>query len=263
MDLNFAFDKTPLPLMYIITTAIVFLSITIGFKLGSYIRQHKKNKKEAPTGTIIGSMLGLLAFILAFTFGLAASRYDSRKQLLLDEVNAIGTAYLRTDFLPEPEGSESRKVLKRYVDIRLEVAGNPAELSKAQVESEELHSQLWSQVTSLSRKNNNSVLFGLYAQSLNEVIDLQEKRLTVGLVYRIPGSIWMALYFVTILTMFSVGYDFGHNRGGGFLISLILSLVFSAILLLVLDLDRGREGMFKLNQKPMVELQKKLRLSVK
>jgi hypothetical protein len=256
-------DQLPLWFFYVMTVVIVLLSALSGFRLGRYVRRRKKGETEAPIGAIVGSILGLLAFILAFTFGMAASRFDTRKQLLLDEVNTIGTAFLRTDFLPEPQRTETRKLLRRYVDIRTEAVQQPEKLPQALVDSEMLHDQLWSQVTALSKQNNNSILLGLYIQSLNEVIDFHSKRVTVALQYRIPDSIWLALYFVTILAMAAVGYHFGITGASSFWITLVLALAFSAVILLIEDLDRSTEGLLKVNQKPMIELQQKLSPSAK
>lgn len=257
MKIDLLFVQVPLLFLYVITALIVFLSIVCGYYLGCYIRR-RKNDKGAPLGSIIGAMLGLLAFISAFTFGIAATRFDARKQLLLNEVNAICTAFLRTDFLTNPHGAETRKLLGKYVDIRVEAVQHPEKLLQALVDSAVLHDQLWSQVTDLSRSTNGSILLGLYIQSLNEVIDLHSKRVMIGLHDRIPGNIWLVLYFVTMLTMWAVGYDFGLNGVGSFLISLVMALAFSAIIFLIADLDRPTEGLLKVSQKPMIELQQKL-----
>lgn len=258
MDINFLFEKTSLLIFYIITASAVFLSIMIGFGLGSFNRNRRKNVKEVKLGSIIGAMLGLLAFILAFTFGAATSRFDAKKQLLLDEVNAIGTTFLRTDFLAESERAEAKKLLKKYVDIRVDVLKNPKQLPQIILESEEIQSQLWSQVSSAPNKETDPILLGLYIQSLNEVIDLHTKRVTVGLQYRIPGIIWTTLYFVTILTMLAVGYEFGLEGVSNILISFILALAFSAIIVLITDLDRGVAGTLQVSHQPLIELQQKM-----
>jgi len=263
MDINLLLEKTSLLVFYIVTASAVFISIVIGFGLGSYIRLRRKNIKDVKLGSIIGAMLGLLAFILAFTFGAATSRYDAKKQLLLDEVNAIGTTFLRTDFLAESERGEAKRLLKKYVDMRVDVLKDPKQLPKIILESEEIQSQLWSQVSSAHNKKADPILLGLYIQSLNEVIDLQTKRVTVGLQYRIPGIIWTTLYFVTILTMLAVGYEFGREGASNILISFLLALAFSAIILLIADLDRGVDGTIQVSQQPLIELQQKLNLSVK
>lgn len=262
MDINFLFEKTSLLFFYIITASAVFLSIMIGFGLGSFNRNRRKNVKEVKLGSIIGAMLGLLAFILAFTFGAATSRFDAKKQLLLDEVNAIGTTFLRTDFLAESERAEAKKLLKKYVDIRVDVLKNPKQLPQIILESEEIQSKLWSQVSSAPNKETDPILLGLYIQSLNEVIDLHTKRVTVGLQYRIPGIIWTTLYFVTVLTMLAVGYEFGLEGVSNILISFILALAFSAIIVLITDLDRGVAGTLQVSHQPLIELQQKMHAPV-
>jgi len=263
MKIGLLFNQLPIWLLYVATVVIVFLAVLAGFRWGSHIRRHKKSETEAPIGTIVGAMLGLLAFILAFTFGMAGSRFDARKQLLLDEVNGIGTAFLRADFLPSPQRTETRMLFRKYVDIRVELVQHPEKLPQALVDSVALHDQLWSQVTDLSEQYKDSVLFGLYTQALNDVIDLHTKRVTVALQYRIPSSIWLALHFLTILAMAAVGYHFGISGSGNYWISLLLAFAFSAIILLIADLDRPLEGLLKVNQKPMIELQQQLSSSAK
>ena len=167
MKIEQLFNQLPLWLLYVTTVVIVFLAVVIGFRWGSQIRRHKKSETEAPIGTIVGAMLGLLAFILAFSFGVAASRFDVRKQLLLDEVNGIGTAFLRADFLPAVQRAEARMLYRKYVDIRVEATQHLEKLPQVLVDSVALHDQLWSQVSGLSGQYNGSVLFGLYAQALN------------------------------------------------------------------------------------------------
>ena len=83
---------------------------------------------DLPVNTIVGATLALLGFMLAFTFGFTASRFDSRKQLLLDEVNSIGTTFLRAGFLPEPHCTEVRGLIRKYVDLRIELASHPENL---------------------------------------------------------------------------------------------------------------------------------------
>src|SRR5262252_1083210 len=112
-------DVLPLWALFIVLLFIVLLSVEFGYRLGKYRRSRHEQEKEAPLGTMVGATLGLLAFILAFTFGLAAARFDARRQALLDEANAIGTTYLRAGMLPE-QGEQIRGLLRDYVRTRLE-----------------------------------------------------------------------------------------------------------------------------------------------
>lgn len=140
---------------------------------------------------MVGSILGLLAFLLAFTFGLAAARFEARRQTVLEEANAIGTTYLRARLLPDPERTESAKLLREYVDVRLPDSrqkNTSQAITQAITRSEELQEQLWSQAIAAAEKKP-TVVTGLFVQSLNEVIDLHAKRTLVGGRSRIPISI--------------------------------------------------------------------------
>jgi len=246
-------------LSYLIMVVVVLLLIGIGIRLGKYSRRQRNNQNNLSLGPIIGAMMVLLAFILGFTLSMVSSRYAARKQLLLDETNAIGTAWLRTDFLEEPFRTESRKLLKKYVDIRVEVGQDIKKLPQGLADSELIHDLLWSQLKKASNQTKDSVLLGFYLQSLNEVIDIHSKRYTTTVQYHLPRSITLLLYFISILAMLAVGYEFGINGSGSFFGSLLLALMFSAVVLIILDLDRSAKSLLiKVNQKPIMELQKKL-----
>src|ERR1043166_2777816 len=128
MKTNLPLDALPLWGLFIVILLVVLLSVECGYRLGKYRRSRSEQEKEAPVGTMVGATLGLLAFILAFTFGLAAARFDARRQVLLDEANAIGTTYLRAGTLPE-RGEQIRGLLRENVAARLEAmqSGNIAE----------------------------------------------------------------------------------------------------------------------------------------
>src|SRR5436190_24064951 len=119
MENNALIDALPLWGLFIAILGVVLISIECGYRLGKFRLSRREQEKEAPVGTMVGATLGLLAFILAFTFGLASSRFDNRRQLLLDEANALGTTYLRAGILPE-QTEEIRVLLRNYVDTRLE-----------------------------------------------------------------------------------------------------------------------------------------------
>jgi hypothetical protein len=253
------FDSLPLWGVFVVTVVVAFLSVEGGFRLGRYRRHRPEHEQEAPVGSMVGAALGLLAFMLAFTFGMAASRFDTRKQLVLDEANAIGTTYLRAELLPEPQRTKIRDLLREYVDVRVPKGVLTREKIKQAIgRSEELHGQLWSQAVAISEKNPGSIIAGLFIQSLNEVIDLHSKRVTAGIRNRIPGSIWVALYFVAVLALVAMGYHTGLTGTRSLVSNLAIVLAFSAVIVLIADLDRPQEGLLKVSQQAMVELQKQL-----
>jgi hypothetical protein len=201
---------------------------------------------------MVEATLGLLAFLLAFTFGLAATRFDSRRQVQLDEVNAIGTAYLRAGLLPE-SGEEIRGLIRQYVDANLG-ARDHEKLEQSMRRSQELHNLLWARTTVVAEKNPGSVIVGLFVQALNDVIDLHAKRVSFGLRSRIPGAIWAGLYSVAALALVVMGYHAGLEETRRSLAVVAVAFAFSVVIWLIADLDRPQEGLLKVSQEGMAEL---------
>ncbi len=251
-------DFLPLWCVFLATAAVVLLAIEGGFRLGNYRRRRSEGEDKPPIGEAVAATLALLAFILAFTFGLASSWFDLRRRLVIDEANAIGTTYLRAGMLPKPHGAAVRGLLREYMDARLE-ASVPGKLGQSVERSEELHARLWVHATALGEEHGNSVVVGLFIWSLNDVIDLHTKRLALGPRTRLPGSIWLTLYFVAALGMSLIGYHSGLAGSCRSLANLALALAFSAVLTLIADMDRPQEGLLRVSMQPLMDLQKSLR----
>ena len=138
-------DYLPLWAIFVITVLIVLIAIEGGFRLAVLRKQQSGKLVDVPISSVIGGTLGLLAFLLAFTFGMAASRFETRRQLLLDEVNAVGTCYLRAGLVPDSECQQIRKRLREYVHQRVEVVKQPQTISKFLLRSDEILDELWLQ----------------------------------------------------------------------------------------------------------------------
>jgi hypothetical protein len=254
-------DSLPLWLIFAVTVALTAAAIESGYRIGRSRRSRKdaerEPEKDQPVGAIAASTLGLLGFLLAFTFGLAASRFDDRRLAVLEESNAIGTSYLRAGLLKEPERTEIRKLFTQYVDARL-AAVKPETHHEAMDTSVALHQALWTQATAAAAADSHSIMTGLFIQSLNEVIDLHSKRVLVGLRSRIPASVWIALYFIAVLAMGSLGYQEGLAGSRRSLAVVALLLTFSSVMLLIADLDRPQEGLLRVSQQSMIDLKSML-----
>jgi len=236
----------------ILTVLLTLASVEAGFWLGRW-RLKGDHELDTTANAIVGTTLGLLAFTLAFTFSMAASRYDNRKQLVVEEANAIGTTYLRAMMLPAPQANEVRKLLRAYVDTRLEAALTPGQLSPAVVRSEQLHTQLWQEAVAVASAQSDSVINGLFIASLNDVIDLHSKRLA-GWRNSIPATIWVFLFLTAALGMASMGYHAGLSGSRRTMAVIFLTLAFSGALTLIADLDRPREGFLVVSQQAMLDL---------
>ena len=249
-----------IPLWGVFLAAVAFAPFALegGYRLGIWRHARVAEEKDAPVGAMVASVLGLLAIMLAFTFSLAASRFDVRRQVVLEEANAIGTTYLRMRLLPEPQRSESARMLREYVDVRV-CAVQERRIAEGLARSEMLHEQLWSQATAVAERNPSSIMTGLFIQSLNEMIDLHAKRLLVGLRSRIPFSIWVAPVSLALTGMASTGYHAGLSATRRSPAELLLALAFAGVLFLIVDLDRSQEGLFTVSQEAMIDLQKSMK----
>ena len=244
-------DAIPLWSLYLITAAIVLLSIEAGWRLGDYRRRRHPEENKAPVGAAVGATLGLLAFLLAFTFGLAANRFDNRKQIVLQEANAIGTTFLRADFLPAEAREETRSLLRQYAALR---AGGASVILSQQgmTRTGALQDQLWT-IAAKAGTATDSVATGLFIQSLNEMIDVDALRVT-ALQNRIPDTIWFMLFAVTIFSMIALGYQFGLTGAHSWATTIFLVLVFTPVILLIADLDRPQSGWLLVSQQPLIDL---------
>jgi hypothetical protein len=203
---------------------------------------------------MVGATLGLLAFMLAFTFGLAGTRFEARRQLVQTEANNISTTYLRADLLPEPMRTDAQVLLKQYVDARL-AGTRPDRLMESISKSEEIQRRLWSQAI-LAIQKEKSVFTSLFSQSVNQLIELHSQRITAGLRSRIPSAIWIGLYLVLILAMAAAGYQQGMASKRRSIAVITLVCGFSIVMFLITDLDRPGQGYLHVNQEAMIEVKK-------
>jgi hypothetical protein len=248
-------DYLPLWGVCVATFGLLLLSAEAGFLLGRRNRRRSEEAQKAPVGEVVAAMLGLLALLLGFTFSLAASRFDTRRGLVLDEANALGTTWLRAGLLPEAQRTESRQLLRQYLEVRLEVV-KPGRVLSVIDRSEQLQERLWAEAAALGEQQTGSIMAGLYIASLNELIDLHAKRVSYGLRVRIAPIIWAALYLVAVLAFGAMGYHGGVAGARQFLAILPLVLTFAAVLLMIADLDRPQEGLFRVSQQSLVDLRK-------
>jgi hypothetical protein len=244
-------DLIPLWLLFLLTFVVVLGSAEIGHRFGSRRRQRSELEKVEPVGAMGATILGLLAFLLAFTFGAAADRYDKRKDIVLEEANAIGTCYLRTDFVSEPRRAELRTLLSEYVNVR--VAGATGDVEAAMARSVVIQNQMWVLAASEGRQYSQSTSVALFIDSLNEVIDMHERRVMAR--NHIPTTIWLALYVVTVLAFGTSGYHAGLHASARSPVVVAITVAFSIVLVLISDLDRPMKGIISVDQKPMTDLQ--------
>jgi len=251
------FEGISLWVVLIGSVAAFVVVAELGYRLGS--RRGAGTGTITDLGTTLGGMLGLLGLLLAFTFGMAGERYDRRKTLVVEEANAIGTAWLRADLVPEPMRGRVREILREYTQVRLDAAnyGNRPAVVAALARSEQLHEALWA-VTTAAAAAAPSATTALFVASVNEVIDMHGRRIAAAVRNPIPPIIFGALYLVALLVLAMLGYSRGVAGDANRVTTTILSVVLAVVLALILDLDRPGEGYLRVSQQAMVDVRKSM-----
>jgi len=244
--------------LFIIPFLVVLIPIVFGHRFGVYRRKAQDELQHNPVGTVVGAAFALFAFMLAFTFQIVTDRYETRKELLLDEVTNIRTTYLRAGLLKEPIRSESKKLLIEYIDLRAELASDTTKLDSSISRSHQILDKLWKYAETLAEEDRSSEVYALYTQSINDLVANFNQRLSMTFEYRIPSIILWILFIIAIFSMFMLGYQFGISGKGSFQINVLLAIIFAVVMFLIISLDRPETGLARLNQKPVLSLQKQM-----
>jgi hypothetical protein len=251
-------DAIPIWAIFAATIIVVLVAVEVGYRLGHATHRRSEDEKESPVSAIAGAILGLAAFMLAFTFGIVSERHDAKKALVRDDAIAIRTAWQRSDFLPETDRPEAAALLRQYVDLRVKFAETrslePEAVKGVLSETQRLQTRLWNMAVANARKDMNSDVAALYIDSLNEVSGIHASRVAVGLQARVPSEIWVVLYCITILGMMSVGYQTGIAGSKRSMAWPVLALSFALVFALIASLDRPDSGVMKVTQQPLIDL---------
>ena len=255
-------DSIPLVAILIVTLLVVLVAIELGYQAGRWrlAQLGGKNESEAQLSSMTGAHLALLAFIMAFSFSMAAGHYQERRELVQKDANAIGTAYLRATLIEGPESAAIQRLLVDYTAERARVSST-ADADQLLRRSDEIHAAIWQHVQRLIASTSPSVLHSLLVQSVNEVFDVHDERVAAGLKNRVPLSLWLVLAALLTLSMLGIGYFSGNKGHRNPIASTGLALSFSLVLLLIADLDRPTGGSVRADQFAMITLLEKLQQS--
>jgi hypothetical protein len=237
--------------------ALFTIAIEIGFRFGRLERSRDTDAAHSLTGVLQSALLGLLALLLGFTFSMAAARHDARQSLVIEEANAIGTAYLRTQLLSEPTRTQAADLLSRYLDARLYYLSikDPDALAVPGRAVDELQRQVWSTTERLEDVPTAPKL--LYVQSLNAVIDEQGKR-SAAFYNRVPAAALTVLVLLAAASLAVLGYGAGL-AGRRSTMCWLTGVLVVVVVLLIIDLDRPRTGLVVIDERSLVQLRDHLR----
>ncbi len=245
-------------LLYAGTVLLLLAGNETGFRLGRWRRGRMPEGEKAPATAIMGSTLGLLAFMLAFTFGMSGTRFDARKQLVLDEASAVLRAYQRAQLLPEPQRSECSRLASRVCGAATPRGGGPEPLRGGAAGDARRGHPGCVVEGSRSARGSTEPRPGHLPSVASELTDLQIKRVRAAVWNRIPPAILTTLYGIAFLALSAMGYGAGLAESRTAIPSLMLILVFSAIIVLIVDLERPRQQLFQVSQEPMADVARRI-----
>lgn len=247
-------------LLILVLLAVMVGAAAVGLLVGRSLRESREKVSES-FGVLQAALLGFTALILAFGLSLAVGRYDSRRQAVVQDANAIGTTYLRAQTLPEPMRSRSLALIARYTDVELRlshvVPGSAA--AKATVaEGSALQRPLWSLAAQAVQEQPVATAPRLYEDSLNAMIDEQTVRVA-ALSNRVPTEVLLLEIVGAAVALGLLGLHVGVLGRG--MVAVLLAAAMIALLLYVsFDLDRPTRGLIQVPATPLVQLQASMKL---
>ena len=223
-------------------------------------RSRTQPEKAKDGGSVPAAVLTLLGLLLGFTFAMAISRHDTRRELVVQEANSIGTTVRRAQLLPEPQAASVSRLLREYVALRIEAHRETqfsqrfATLRKA---SAGLHERLWNEAVAAAAKQPSPITAS-FIVSLNETIDFEGTRIAAKRNH-VPGAVWLLLLCVAGCGLWLTGWEAGIARGHPFLARFLFPLLIAVVTALITDIDTPRGGLITLDDRPLLELNDSLK----
>jgi hypothetical protein len=258
--------EVPLWLTVIVFIAALVAATELGFRQGrkSYGKADPDTKSWVTM--IVASVLGVLGLLLAFTMNMAVTRYDSRRLLVVEEANAIGTSYWRAQLVPPPEGPELLNLLREYTEVRIQFSavprvqflrGEDREVNATHERSGQLQGEIWSRAAAYAQKDPRSVTAGLLLQTLNQTFDLEAARWAAYHAH-VPASVIWADCMLALLAALLVGYGLGLSGHRNFFHVIMLAVCITVVMVVILDLDDPRHGFIRVGYQSLLDVQRQM-----
>ena len=245
-------------LITIALLGVMVLGAELGYRLGSTGRQTQNESTRTQIISIQVATLGLLALLLGFTFAMALSRFEYRKQMVVQESNAIGTAALRSQFLPASRENGVDELFRRYVEIRLEsvLRTEQGSSARAQLDTEvrQIQYRLWRIANEAAEADPRSIPVGLFTHAMNEVIDIKTER-DIAVANHVPETVLLFLSALGVLAAVVLGYGNGLAGARIKVLTAAYCVIIVLVIVLTIDLDHPQKGLARTSQQSMNDLQ--------
>jgi hypothetical protein len=240
----------------VFVVAFSFLPLWLSGRLVAWFRNRKQRTDEAASddaGLILGATLTLLGLIIGFTFSMAISRCERRKNHEAEEANAIGTEYVRVDVLPNGAAQRLRALLANYTEQRILFyeAGNEQQLRRVNADTAQLRTKLWSAVVEPA-SSHATPLTALAVSGMNDVLNSQGY-IQAAWRNRIPVPAWVLMVTIALCCNLLIGYS-TRRTGAESVMFLVLTLIVSISFFLIADIDSPRAGIIRVQPENLLNL---------
>ena len=234
---------------------LLLLALEVGVQLGKFTaRRHAPTDGEkSSVNFATAGMMGLLAFLLGVSLSMASDRYQQRRDSVLAEANAIGTAWLRATVATGAEGEAMQRLLRDYTETRIAVvrgSSDPAEVDRLNQQTNSIQNELWQMARTVAERSPTPIS-GLLLSSLNEMIDLSLTNRR-NFSSHVPAYVLRLLLTVSIFAVGAVGYGFGLVGSRQPALSVLLLGVWTLAIVLIIDIDQPQSGQVRINPAPLV-----------
>lgn len=226
----------------------MLVCLEAGFRLGRRDAFRHPEYSHQGIGAIEAAVFALLGLLLGFSFAGGTSRLDARRELIVKETNAIGTAYLRLDLLSPTDQPEIRRLFREYLDARLRAYDKLPDQNAATREllhATQLQQDIWNKVVAFSRADSTQNVARLLLPALNDMIDVTTSR-TIALHTHLPSLILVLLISVALLSGLLAGYAMAERKSRSRMHMFLYAIVVSITVYAVMDLDYPRSGLIRL-----------------
>ena len=237
----------------------MILLLEMGRRLGRRRQGRDEEGARAGLGAVEGAVFALLGLLIAFTFSGAASRFDARRQLIVQEANATGTAWLRLDLLPSNAQPELRDLFRRYLDLRLAAYRKMPDIEAAREElsrANALQGEIWNKAVAACQESPNPLKAQLIPP-LNEMFDLATTR-TMATRMHPPAIIFVMLGILALTSSLLAGYAMAGGKTRSWIHVVGFALIMATTVYVILDLEFPRLGIIRIDpfDQVLVELRK-------
>lgn len=242
--------------MFIVVVVIFFSALEIAFRLGRRHTRRSDDLSRSHINALQAALLGLLALLLGFNFAMAASRFDTRKTLVQEEVNAIRTSYLRAQLLPQAQREQVSELLKRYVAARIDFARagvDPKQLETTSAATTDIEAQLWALAGASQTEGQASPARVLAIQALNDMFNANEKR-HAALDNHVPQIVISLLVAVALGALGFIAYGYGLTGQRRHVSTALFALLIAMVFTIIIDMDQPRSGLIRVSEESMVRL---------